>query len=154
MGDMTIRHATPGDVAVIADFNQAMALETEHLELARERLEAGVRSLIDDPSKGFYLLAEKGGEVVGQMMLTYEWSDWRNGLFWWIQSVYVRPENRRQGVYRGLYEHSVDSAKAAFACGLRLYVERRNLPARRTYERLGMSATVYEMYETDFVIER
>jgi len=151
---MEIRRAAASDIQTIADFNAAMALETEEVALDGERVSAGVEALIRDASKGFYLVAEIDGRVVGQMMLTYEWSDWRNGTFWWIQSVYVRPENRRGGVYRAMYAHAVDLAKQQRACGLRLYVERENAIARRTYEDLGMSRTVYDMYEVDFVPSR
>ena len=151
---MDTRYAKLPDAGTIAQFNAAMALETEGVELDRERVNAGVESLLRDDTKGFYLIAEQGGNAVGQMMITYEWSDWRNGTFWWIQSVYVRPETRRTGVYRGLYTRAVDLAKERGACGLRLYVDRENTGARQTYEDLGMSRTVYEMYEVDFVLER
>ncbi len=151
---MKIRCAELADTRTIADFNAAMALETEGVELQRERVTAGVESLLRDEAKGFYLIADRDGDAVGQMMLTYEWSDWRNGTFWWIQSVYVRPEDRRTGVYRALYARAVDLAKERGACGLRLYVERENTGARQTYEDLGMSRTVYEMYEVDFVLKR
>ncbi len=151
---MKIRSAELADTRTIADFNAAMALETEGVELQRERVTAGVESLLRDEAKGFYLIADRDGDAVGQMMLTYEWSDWRNGTFWWIQSVYVRQEDRRTGIYRALYARAVDLAKERGACGLRLYVERENTGARQTYEDLGMSRTVYEMYEVDFVLQR
>ncbi|MEZ5392586.1 MAG: GNAT family N-acetyltransferase [Bryobacterales bacterium] len=111
--------------------------------------------MVADPAKGFYLVAEEEGAVVGQLLITYEWSDWRNGVFWWVQSVYVRPESRGRGVYSTLYEDAVRRAReAGDVCGLRLYVERENRRAQRTYQKLGMRPTVYEMYETDFVLSR
>jgi GNAT superfamily N-acetyltransferase len=150
-----IRRATAADAELIASYNAAMALETEHLELPLQRLLDGVRAVLSDPGKGFYLLAEADGSVAGQMMITYEWSDWRNGVFWWIQSVYVAPPWRRRGVFRSLYSHALEAARAAGdVCGLRLYVEAANATARRTYEELGMAKTVYEMFEVDFVIRR
>jgi len=149
-----IRHARLADAAVIAGFNAAMARETEHLELDPARLEAGVRAVLSDASKGFYVVAEAGGRIIGQAMITYEWSDWRNAAFWWIQSVYVDPEFRGQGVFRQLYEFLFEEARRAGACGVRLYVERQNARARGAYERLGMRRADYELYEVDFVIRR
>ncbi|MGH9672793.1 MAG: GNAT family N-acetyltransferase [Bryobacteraceae bacterium] len=150
-----IRRATAADAEVIAGYNAAMASETEHLELDRERLLGGVRSILEDPSKGVYWLAEEGGEVIGQMMITYEWSDWRNGTFWWIQSVYVHKDWRCRGVFRRMYEHVVALARAeAGVCGVRLYVEGENRHAQATYERLGMKRTPYQMFEVDFVLGR
>lgn len=153
--NIRIRRAAAADADVIARYNAAMALETEHMELQRERLLAGVRAVLADAGKGFYVVAEDEGAVAGQMMITYEWSDWRNGVFWWIQSVYVEPAWRRRGVFRSLYRHALEEARAAGnVCGLRLYVEAGNEAARRTYEELGMNKTVYEMFEVDFVIRR
>ena len=153
--DATIRLGRMEDADVVAEFNRAMAVETEGLTLDAERLLAGTRAIFADPAKGFYLVAEQGGRVVGQLLITYEWSDWRNGVFWWVQSVYVAPEARGRGVYRRLYEDVHRRAKEkGDVCGMRLYVERENEAAKRTYSRLGMSATVYEMWEEDFVLER
>ena len=152
---VTIRPAALADAATIADYNAAMARETEHLELDPPRLLSGVRAVLADPSKGFYLVAEEAGRVVGQMMVTFEWSDWRNGVFWWIQSVYVHPEFRGQGVFQQIYRYVEDRAKSdGGVCGLRLYVEKENRNAQRTYERLGMAKTSYDVYEVDFVIRR
>jgi len=155
MTTIQIREATPADAEIIADYNAAMAHETEHLELDRERLLGGVRSILGDPAKGVYWVAESGGRVIGQMMITYEWSDWRNGNFWWIQSVYVHPDFRGQGVFRRIYEHVLERARASSGvCGLRLYVESDNESAQRTYEKMGMTRTRYQMFEDDFVIRR
>ena len=150
--NITIRQATITDSAVIARFNALMADETEHMRLDQERLKAGAESLLQDPSKGVYYLAERNNVVVGQMMITYEWSDWRNGTFWWIQSVYVESNARGSGVFRALFGHVHSLAKSQKdVCGLRLYVERTNDRAKRTYDRHGMHLSHYEMYEMDFV---
>lgn len=152
---LAIRPAALADSKTIAGFNAAMALETENLQLDRVRLLEGVRAVLADSSKGFYVVAETGGRVAGQMMVTFEWSDWRNGVFWWIQSVYVRPDCRRQGVFQGLYRHVEAQAKASGnVCGLRLYVERHNERAQRTYRGLGMKETDYLVYEVDFILTR
>lgn len=150
-----IRPATEEDAPAIAEFNRAMALETENLELDRERVLRGVRALLADSAKGFYIVAETAGRVVGQTMVTYEWSDWRNGTFWWIQSVYVAPEHRGSGIFRLLYQHLRELGEAdSEVCGLRLYVEHENERAQRIYAGLGMSPTHYRMMEVDFVIRR
>ena len=146
---LTVRTAGPEDVETIASFNEAMAHETEGKALDPETVRAGVRAVLGGAQPAFYLLAERGGRAVGALMITTEWSDWRNGTFWWIQSVYVRPEARRQGVYATLYADAQERAEAADdVCGFRLYVERENESARRTYEALGMTQTSYRMYET------
>ncbi|WP_082151704.1 GNAT family N-acetyltransferase [Caenimonas sp. SL110] len=126
-----------------------MALETEHKVLMPEVIGAGVRRLIENPAMGFYIVAQdESGEVVAGLMITNEWSDWRNGIFWWIQSVYVVKDWRRQGVYRRLYEYVRDLAKAdAAVCGFRLYVEKDNDIAQQTYAALGMTPTDYLIYE-------
>jgi ribosomal protein S18 acetylase RimI-like enzyme len=145
---MTFRLATADDAAVLAEFNAAMALETEGKELLPEVIGAGVRSLLETPGSGFYLLAEADGQVVGSLLVTKEWSDWRNGDFWWIQSVYVRPSWRRQGIYKRLYRHVQElAAKDPAVCGFRLYVERDNKQAQRTYRALGMAETHYLVFE-------
>ena len=156
MEDLRIRRAISSDAPVIAAFNAAMARETEHLELDPIRLLTGVEAVLADPAKGFYTVAESGGgQVVGQLMITFEWSDWRNGNFWWIQSVYVDAPARGTGVYKRLYEHIRHAAaEAGNVCGLRLYVERDNTRAQEVYRRQGMQATAYRMFEVDFVIGR
>ena len=144
----TIRRAEPADVAIIARFNQGIALETEGKQLDPVVLDHGVRAVFADPSRGFYTVAERGGEVVGQVMITYEWSDWRNGWFWWIQSVYVREDARRQGVFRLLFDHIRQEAEAdASVIGLRLYYDRENERAHGTYRTLGLVDTDYGMME-------
>lgn len=153
MPSFAIRYANAADAQTIADYNAAMALETEGLRLDRERLQLGVQALFADSSKGFYLVAEQDGSVIGQMMITYEWSDWRNGVFWWIQSVYVHPDHRRAGVFRSLYLHAESLSRSQpDVCGLRLYVERNNAKAQQTYAGLGMQKTPYEIYELDYVL--
>lgn len=144
---MRIRLATSADAAVLGEFNAAMALETEGKNLLPEVIGAGVRGLLDNPVAGFYVLAETE-RVVAALMITKEWSDWRNGSFWWIQSVYVRPEARRQGVYRRLYRHVQEmAAKDPQVCGFRLYVERENSAAQAAYAALGMKETRYLVFE-------
>lgn len=144
---MRIRLATSADAAVLVEFNAAMALETEGKNLLPEVIGAGVRGLLDNPVAGFYVLAETE-RAVAALMITKEWSDWRNGSFWWIQSVYVRPEARRQGVYRRLYSHVQEmAAKDPQVCGFRLYVERENSAAQAAYAALGMKETRYLVFE-------
>jgi ribosomal protein S18 acetylase RimI-like enzyme len=148
--NIVIRQAAPADAAIIVEFNASMALETEHLELDRTRLRKGTEALLADSSKGLYYLAEVDGVVVGQLMITYEWSDWRNATFWWIQSVFVHPEYRHLGVFRTLYSHIESIARERRdVCGLRLYVEHSNTRAQRTYESLGMKHSHYLMMDID-----
>lgn len=148
-----IRPARAADAPVITRFNLALARETESLSLAPVSVQRGVRALLRTPAKGAYFLAELDGAIAGQLLLTYEWSDWRNGNFWWIQSVYVAPGFRRRGVFRALYAHVERLARSRRdVCGLRLYVERGNRHAKRTYRRLGMAKTHYELFEVDFVL--
>ncbi|HLF20039.1 MAG TPA: GNAT family N-acetyltransferase [Bacteroidota bacterium] len=151
--NITIRPATVNDASIIADFNALMAEETEGRLLDRNKLMEGVRSVLTDASKGVYYVAEIDGAVVGQLMITYEWSDWRSGNFWWIQSVYVRKEHRGKRIFRALFDHVMNMAKARKdVCGVRLYVEKHNRRAREAYEKLGMKKTAYRLYEIDFVL--
>jgi GNAT superfamily N-acetyltransferase len=146
--ELTIRRGEPVDATTIAAFNAAMAWETEHKRLRPDLIASGVRRLIDTPSLGFYLVAEHQGRVIACLMITNEWSDWRNGLFWWIQSVYVEQPFRRQGVYRALYAQVREMAQADDGvCGFRLYVEKDNAVAQATYASLGMAPTDYQIYE-------
>ncbi len=150
MSGLRIRPATPADAATIVAHNLAMAWETERLRLDEARLAAGVAGLFADPRRGFYRIAERGGAPVGQAMVTYEWSDWRAADFWWIQSVYVRREARRQGIYRALYEHLLaESVAQPGVCGLRLYVHEDNARARAVYTALGMPESHYRLHELD-----
>jgi GNAT superfamily N-acetyltransferase len=150
-----IRPASITDAPIVADFNARLADETEGIRLDPEILRAGVEAVLADPAKGLYWIAEAKGEVIGQLMITLEWSDWRNGYFWWIQSVYVRTDFRGRGVFKALYEFiSTEAARRTDVCGLRLYVEQHNARARRTYERLGMRLTGYQLYEADFRLAR
>jgi len=144
---LTIRPATRADVSHLVDWNAAMARETEAKTLDRAVLSRGVEGVFDDPRRGFYLVAERNGVAVGSLLVTFEWSDWRCGDFWWIQSVYVVPEARRGGVFRALYAAARERARAAGAVGLRLYVETENHRAQRTYAELGMAPCHYLMYE-------
>ncbi len=124
-----------------------MAMETENLALDPAAVDAGVRAALADPEKAIYFIAEIDGRVVGQLMITHEWSDWRNGDMWWIQSVYVLPDSRRRGVFRALYQHVRQQARALGVVGLRLYVEKENLPAQTTYSGLGMHLSHYLLME-------
>ncbi len=145
---MKIRRAGIADAAALSLFNQNMALETEGIELIPEIIDAGVKTMIENPQMGFYLVAEDNGVIAAALMTTTEWSDWRNGLFWWIQSVYVLPEYRRQGLYRKLYEEVKRlAANESNVCGFRLYVEHENVAAQKTYRALGMDETQYKLYE-------
>ena len=151
---MKIRRARLPDAATIADYNARMAWETERRRLDLKRVIKGARALIKDEAKGFYFVAEMDGRVAGQLLITFEWSDWRNGNFWWIQSVYVAPEFRERGAFRALYAHVHKLAKSRRdVCGLRLYVERENGRAQKAYARLGMKEARYRIFETDFVFK-
>lgn len=145
---MKIRLAQKSDISMLVKFNQAMALETEGKYLDTETLQNGVKAVFEDNAKGFYVVAEKNKQIVGGLMITFEWSDWRNAWFWWIQSVYVMPDFRGQGVYRRLYEFVKKLAeKKDQIGGFRLYVEKENFRAQKVYEKLGMSQTDYLMFE-------
>jgi ribosomal protein S18 acetylase RimI-like enzyme len=147
--EILVRPATPADVDTLAAFNVALAAESEGLSLDLPTVRRGVAAVLADPGKGRYRVATRGGAVVGQLMLTTEWSDWRCGWWWWIQSVYVAAEARRGGVYRALYRSVLDDAeRAGDVQGVRLYVEHENHPAQRTYEALGMKRGKYLVYET------
>jgi ribosomal protein S18 acetylase RimI-like enzyme len=144
----SIRLATLSDEDTVVRYNAALALESEGKRLDPAVLRAGVRAALADPNKGFYVIAERDGAPVGQSGVTFEWSDWRNGWFWWIQSVYVARERRGRGVYSALHEHVRAAALASGeVIGLRLYVERENARAQRLYRRLGMAETYYRLYE-------
>jgi GNAT superfamily N-acetyltransferase len=145
---LTVRRGTVADALTVAEFNRRLAQETEGKALDPDLLARGVAAGLADPRKALYFLAEEGGEVHGQMMVTTEWSDWRNGWIWWIQSVYVRQEARRRGAFRALYEHVYQAAcRDPEVIGLRLYVERDNHAAQQTYLKMGMEGTSYLIFE-------
>jgi ribosomal protein S18 acetylase RimI-like enzyme len=145
---MNIRIAQKEDVASLVEFNQAMALETEGKQLDSQTLLGGVEAVFDDSKKGFYVVAEADGAIVGGLMITYEWSDWRGQWFWWIQSVYILPDHRGKGVYRLLYDFVKEKASGEKnVYGFRLYVEKENELAQKVYEKLGMESSHYLMYE-------
>jgi GNAT superfamily N-acetyltransferase len=142
-----IRKATPADADAIIGFQQKMAWETEQMTLANEIVTSGVKAVFDNPVRGQYWIAEDDGNVVASLLITYEWSDWRNTDVWWFQSVYVLPAFRRKGIFRSMYEHIKKEADSRGIAGLRLYVETNNIRAHKTYEALGMQNEHYLMYE-------
>ena len=145
---MNIRLAMISDTEDLVEFNQAMALETEGKSLEANALRTGVEAVFSDDKKGYYVVAEIENRIVGGLMVTYEWSDWRAGWFWWIQSVYIRPDFRGQRIYAQLYDFvKVRALEAGNVCGFRLYVENDNSRAQRVYERVGMERSHYIMYE-------
>ncbi|MES2404079.1 MAG: GNAT family N-acetyltransferase [Pseudomonadota bacterium] len=146
-----VRAANPEDVPFLVECNAAMALETEHKTLDRDVLTRGTHAVFDDPRRGFYLIAELDGQPAGCLLITYEWSDWRNGDWWWFQSVYVTKPARRAGVFRALYADVERRARAGGAVGLRLYVERNNERAQQTYASLGMEEEAYKMLRRGFI---
>lgn len=146
-----IREGRPEDAAIIAEYNQRIALETESKELDTETVGKGVEQGLLQPDKCLYFVAEIRGSVAGQVMVTYEWSDWRNGDLWWIQSVYVHPDFRRQGIFKRLYQHIETLAREnPIVRGLRLYVEEDNAAGQAVYKKLGMSRAGYHVYEMEF----
>jgi ribosomal protein S18 acetylase RimI-like enzyme len=142
-----IRKATPADASVIIDFQQKMAWETERMTLRTEIVSKGVNAVFGNQSYGQYWVTEKEGNVIASLLITNEWSDWRNTDVWWFQSVYVLPDFRRTGIFRSMYAHIKDEADKQGVAGLRLYVETDNSRAQKTYEALGMHSKHYIMYE-------
>lgn len=148
-----VRRAEPSEAGRIIRFQQSMAMETEGKTLDESLVGSGVRAVFAAPDKGFYIVAESGGKVVGSLLITYEWSDWRNATFWWIQSVFVDADHRRRGVYTAMHDHVLTQARESEdICGVRLYVERSNHIAQQTYKSLGMDHSHYDLYEIDFVL--
>ncbi|HEV7699622.1 MAG TPA: GNAT family N-acetyltransferase [Pyrinomonadaceae bacterium] len=147
---VTIRFAAGPDAGSLIDFNQAMALETEGKRLDTDKISNGVEAVFDDEKKGFYVVAEADGQIVGGLMVTYEWSDWRNAWFWWIQSVYILPKARGTRLYARMYDFVKQrAAVAGNVCGFRLYVETENTHAQHVYDAVGMSRSHYVMYEEE-----
>jgi GNAT superfamily N-acetyltransferase len=145
---MDIREAVESDVDNLVAFNQAMALETEKKRLDQDVLQSGVAAVFSDPNKGFYVVAAENGRIVGGLMVTYEWSDWRNRWFWWIQSVYILPDARGKGIYSSMYDFVKQKAVVnGNVCGFRLYVEKDNSHAQKVYDAVGMEMSYYLMYE-------
>ena len=145
------------DLEILVTFNSALAKETEQRDLDAHRLRSGVEALLQDPGKGWYVVAEipvspHKGQVIAQLLITFEWSDWRNGMFWWLQSLYVDPEHRQEGVFRQLFQYVNAQAQANGGpiCGVRLYVEQQNDVAQRAYASLGFQQSPYHMFEIDF----
>lgn len=156
---LNVRLGRPEDAATIASFSAAMALETEGRSLDLDRLHRGTIALIETPARGFFIVAEleasDSRQLLGQLMVTYEWSDWRNGVFWWVQSVYVAPAWRRRGVYRTIHAYTMAQAQAdPQVCGIRLYVDQENHTAHAVYQRVGLVPSGYAVYEQDFVLVR
>lgn len=148
MSSPVYRQARPEDAQTIAAFQLAMALETEGLHLDPAVCLNGVRAVFEIPSLGRFYVCERDAKVIGSALTTYEWSDWRNGVVWWIQSVYVDPDYRKQGVYAGIYAFIRDLANADDNVqGIRLYVDRRNAVAMQVYSRLGMDGEHYQVFE-------
>jgi GNAT superfamily N-acetyltransferase len=145
-----VRPATDADLDTLVAGNLALAEETERVRLDRSTLSEGVKAVLERRAPGQYWAAELDGRVVGQLLITFEWSDWRNRMVWWIQSVYVWPEARRRGVFRALYDRVRQEARAAGAGGLRLYVDTTNAHAQRTYAALRMNGDHYRVFEDMF----
>ena len=148
MDNINIRNGTPEDADTIAHFQKQMAMETEDKALEDDLIKPGVQAIFESPDKGFYLVAEIEEAIVGSLLVTYEWSDWRNSWFWWIQSVYVEKSHRRRGIYSRLYNEVISKCrKSEQTCGIRLYVEKENKIAQKVYSDLGMCETNYRLYE-------
>jgi GNAT superfamily N-acetyltransferase len=144
---ITVRKAKPIDAPSIVNFQLKMAWETEEMALDPGTVYRGVNAVFEDPSRGQYYVADDNEKVIASLLITFEWSDWRNCNVWWFQSVYVIPESRRQGIFRKMYNHIRHLAEEQDIAGLRLYVETKNIRAQKTYEALGMSSEHYSFYE-------
>jgi GNAT superfamily N-acetyltransferase len=143
-----IREAKRLDIQLIVDFQLTMAMESEGMKLEKQILEKGVRAVFDDPAKGKYYVAEYESQVVGSMLNTFEWSDWRNGTIIWFQSVYIKPESRKLGIFKQMYKHIKNLVERDDQlCGMRLYVDKGNERAQKVYKALGMNGEHYDTYE-------
>ena len=156
--NFSVREASWSDLEHLIECNAAMALETEGRLLDKNRLRLGTEGVLSSPSRGLYVVGESlegdhKRRVVGQLLITYEWSDWRNANFWWIQSVYVHPDWRYRGVFRAMYEFVFQQADSrSDVCGIRLYVEKDNANAIAVYDKLGLRMTPYRIIEVDFIL--
>ena len=149
---ISVREATPLDIDALVDLSAALALDTEGKTLDRERLKQGTVAVFEFPENGFYIVAEADGEIAGAIMVGFEWSDWRNANFWWVETVYVKSEWRRRGVYRSMSDWVYKTARSrSDVCGIRLYSDRKNDVAQRTFLNLGMIKSRYDLFEVDFV---
>ena len=144
---VTIRLAQLQDLETLVSFNQALAQEVRGKELEAQRLTRGIQAVLNDSNRGFYTVVEKEVEAVAAALVTFEWSDWHNGWYWWIQDVYVKPNHRQQGIFRTLYTHLRAQAEAANVCGLRLYVDKGNTTAQSVYRQLGMVPSSSDLFE-------
>jgi ribosomal protein S18 acetylase RimI-like enzyme len=145
---LVIRQSTIKDLTTLASFQLQLAEESENMKLNKAIVTAGLQALFDDPSKGTYFVAEDGGTVCGCFLITFEWSDWRNGMIWWLQSVYVAATHRRQGVFKKMYDHIVESiSRDPKIIGLRLYVDKTNARAQNVYQSMGMNGDHYTVFE-------
>jgi GNAT superfamily N-acetyltransferase len=145
---ITIRPSKREDVPVLANFQQLLAAETENVQLNTDVVSAGMRALFEDPSKGVYYVAESEDNIIGCYLITYEWSDWRNGMVWWLQSVYVTARHRKQGVFKSMYDHIIETiSEDPNILGLRLYVDKTNTRAQQVYASMGMNGDHYTVFE-------
>ena len=145
---ITIRPSKREDIGKLVEFQLRLADETENVRLNEETVSAGMHALFDEPSRGTYYVAVSHAEIVGCFLITYEWSDWRNGMVWWLQSVYVAKNHRRQGVFKIMYDHlrQIISSDPGII-GLRLYVDKTNTRAQNVYASMGMNGDHYTVFE-------
>ncbi|HEY5919450.1 MAG TPA: GNAT family N-acetyltransferase [Chryseolinea sp.] len=145
---ITIQKALPNHIDILIDFQQRLAYESEGVRLDASTLREGMEAMFDDPAKGLYYIARDGNEVVGCHMITYEWSDWRNGMVWWLQSVYVKESHRKKGIFKMMYDNVISIIKKdPNLIGLRLYVGKSNERAMKVYSAMGMDGSHYTVYE-------
>ena len=143
-----IRPSKSEDINILADFQMRLADETENIHLDKMIVSAGLKALFDDPTKGTYYVAEAEGKIIGCFLITYEWSDWRNGMVWWLQSVYIVPLHRRKGVFKKMYNHILQTIQNdGSIIGLRLYVDKTNTRAQKVYQAMGMNGDHYTVFE-------